>query len=280
MREPINGAELTEAIAPWRLDLRQETASTNADAVEAARAGQPEGLVVLAESQTAGRGRLGRAWVSPPRAGLAMSILLRPVVEMPRWGWLPLLAGLALAEAVTGLAADAGLAEPAVAPGSEVGRNAGWPASAALEVGLKWPNDLLVGGRKCAGILVEAVSPGAAVVGIGLNVSLTEDELPTTPTGLPATSLALAGQQVDRTRLAIALIRRFKQRYEDWPATDPRQAYLDKCLTLGRDVRIILPGDSEISGKATTVDGDGRLIVRTPGGELCPVAAGDVTHVR
>lgn len=245
-REPIRADELAEAIAPWRLDLRQETGSTNADATAAAREGAPEGLVVMAESQSAGRGRLGRSWVTLPRAGLAMSVLLRPTVEMAQWGWLPLLTGIALADTI---------------PGS----------------GLKWPNDLLVGGRKCGGILVEAVSPGVAVVGIGLNVSLTEAQL---PQGVLATSLALAGIDMDRTKLAIDLITRLRQRYEEWPNPNLRDEYLERCLTVGQDVRAILPSDSEITGKATTVDDAGRLIIRTETGQLCPIAAADVTHVR
>ncbi len=242
-RPPIDEQALSAAIAPWRLDLREETGSTNADAAAAAARGEPEGLVVIAESQVAGRGRMGRSWVSPPRAGLAMSILLRPPVAMPRWGWLPLLTGLALTDVI---------------PGS----------------GLKWPNDLLIDGRKCAGILVEAVA-GAAVVGIGLNVSTTEDEL--LPT---ATSLAREGLGTDRTKLAIALIEAFKARYADWPGGDPRDAYRKKCLTIGRDVRILLPAERELAGTATSVDAEGRLLVRLPDGQVCPIAAGDVTHVR
>lgn len=244
MREPIRAAELAEAIRPWRLDLREQTGSTNADAAAAAREGASEGLVVLAESQLTGRGRMGRTWLAPPRAGLALSLLLRPRVPMPRWGWLPLVAGIALTDTI---------------PGS----------------GLKWPNDLLLNGRKCAGILVEAVA-GAAIVGIGLNVSLTHEEL----AGLPATSLGLEGMEADRTELAITLIERFKQRYDDWVNEDPFEGYLAKCRTIGREVRILLPNDAELTGTATTIDADGRLVVRTPDGKLCPIAAGDVTHVR
>ncbi|WP_117215091.1 biotin--[acetyl-CoA-carboxylase] ligase [Allorhizocola rhizosphaerae] len=251
-REPIDQAALSTAIHPWVLDLREETGSTNADAARAAADGHPEGLVIIAESQVAGRGRMGRSWVSPPRAGLAMSILLRPPVEIARWGWLPLLTGLALTDVV---------------PGS----------------GLKWPNDLLIDGRKCAGILVEAVpaasraatGEGAAIVGIGLNVSATEDELPPM-----ATSLYQQDLEIDRTRLAAAVIGAFKARYADWPDEDPRAAYLERCVTIGRDVRVLLPGDRELAGVATAVDAEGRLLVRLPDGRVCPIAAGDVTHVR
>ncbi|HCT81362.1 MAG TPA: biotin--[acetyl-CoA-carboxylase] ligase [Micromonosporaceae bacterium] len=252
-RAPINGPVLAKAIAPWRLDLREETGSTNADASAAAKAGALEGNVILAEAQTNGRGRMDRSWVSPPRAGLALSILLRPRIEMARWGWLPLLAGVALAETVAALETTA-------------------------EVALKWPNDLLLDGRKCAGILAEAAVPGAVVVGVGLNVSLERAELPIEN----ATSLQLAGvKEDDRTVIAGLLINRFRERYDAWQAgEDVRETYLLQCGTIGRQVRILLPDGSELAGEATTVDGDGRLVILDNRGELCPIAAGDVTHVR
>jgi len=244
MREPIDAAEVARAIAPWRVRLLAETGSTNSDVAKAARLGESEGLVVIAEHQTAGRGRQGRAWVSTPRAGVWLSVLLRPAVDTSRWGWLPLLTGVALADTV---------------PGSS----------------LKWPNDLLLNGRKAAGILAEAIVPGAVVVGIGLNVSQTADEL---PPGVNATSLQLEGAKEERTHLAIDLVRNLKERYRDWAGL--REDYLARCDTIGRRVRVLLPGDDEITGKATTVDDDGRLIVRSDDGRLCPIAAGDVTHVR
>lgn len=249
----------------WRVEVRAETGSTNADVVAAARAGAPEGLVVTAEAQTSGRGRLGRVWQSPPRAGLALSVLLRPTVEMSRWGWLSLLAGVALAETVR---ADAGL-----------------PAEA--DTGLKWPNDLLIGGHKCAGLLAEVAGAGAVVVGIGLNVTLLADELPPTPTGLPATSLLLQGAvNLDRTVLTVGLLARLRHWYDRWQAAegDPdrsglRAAYVRHCGTLGRQVRVVLPGAAELVGEAISVDRDGRLIVRADGVDR-PVAAGDVVHLR
>lgn len=245
MREPIRTQELERAIAPWRVRVLEETGSTNSDAAEAARAGEPEGLVILAESQRAGRGRLGRTWVSTPRAGLWLSVLLRPAAPTATWGWLPLLAGVALADAVPGAA-------------------------------LKWPNDLMFNGRKCAGILAEVVLPGAVVLGVGLNVSHEAAEL---PAGVNATSLRLEGAERDRTELAADLITRLRARVAgDWSGL--REDYLQRCETIGRAVRVILPGDEEITGKATGVDADGRLVVRTESGDHCPIAAGDVTHVR
>ncbi|GAB3816066.1 biotin--[acetyl-CoA-carboxylase] ligase [Micromonospora zhanjiangensis] len=305
-RPPLNADRLRRALVepygPWRrLELRTETGSTNADAAEAARRGEPEGLVVVAERQTAGRGRLGRSWQSPPRAGLAVSVLLRPgdadpdrrwpAVPTNRYGWLPLLAGVALATAVTRLA--------------------------ELPAELKWPNDLLVGDAKCAGILAEGVpgpDPGrapAVVLGFGLNVTLRADELPVNPTGLPATSLALAGATAtDRDPLLRAVLRSVADWYDRWrtaggdaDACGLRAAYLRHCATVGRDVRVLLPAGDPLVGAATTVDHEGRLVVTTAGtdagvaagtdagvaagtdagvaaGTEHRVAAGDVLHLR
>ncbi|TDB75751.1 biotin--[acetyl-CoA-carboxylase] ligase [Micromonospora sp. KC723] len=281
-RPPLSAARLARALTaphgPWRrLDLRVETGSTNADAAVAARAGEPEGLVVVAERQTAGRGRRGRVWQSPARAGIATSVLLRPgeAVAERGWppasatgyGWLPLLAGVALVEAVTRLA--------------------------ELEAGLKWPNDLLVGEAKCGGILAEAV-PGAApgqppaiVLGIGLNVTVRADELPQNPTGLPATSLSLAGAAAtDRDPLLRALLRSLADWYDRWRTAGGdavhsglRDAYLASCATLDRQVRALLPDGTELAGRATGVDVDGQLLVDTPAGRR-PLSAADILHLR
>ncbi|WP_184841199.1 biotin--[acetyl-CoA-carboxylase] ligase [Allocatelliglobosispora scoriae] len=253
--------------AGWRLHAVTETGSTNADVAEAARRGAPEGLVVTAERQTAGRGRLDRSWESPAGAGLMFSVLLRPAVPVARWGWLPLLAGVALAHAVRG--------------------------TAALDAELKWPNDLLVGGRKCAGILAEAV-PDGVVIGIGLNVSLTEEELPTGPTGLAPTSLLLAGAddgRANRAALLEAILRGLAEWAVIWNSMggDPvasglREAYLGCCGTIGQQVRAVIPGGGEsggeIIGLADTVDADGRLVIIDASGARQAVAAADVIHVR
>ncbi len=250
----------------WRrLDVRAETGSTNADVADAARAGEPEGLVVVAEQQTAGRGRRERRWVSPPRAGLTLSVLLRPgddphPVPQRQWGWLPLLAGVALQEAVHRIA--------------------------EVDAALKWPNDLLVADAKCAGILAE-VAGDAVVLGIGLNVTTRVDELPPV-TGLPATSLQLAGaKNTDRDPLLRALLRGLAGWYAGWRETGGDAelcgllgAYRRHCATIGRDVRVQLPGGTELTGTVTTVDIDGQLVVRTADGAENRVSAGDVVHVR
>jgi BirA family biotin operon repressor/biotin-[acetyl-CoA-carboxylase] ligase len=247
----------------WRrIDVRTETGSTNADAAEAAGQGEAEGLVIVAEQQRAGRGRRDRQWVSPPRAGLTLSVLLRPGPAVPQrtWGWLSLLAGVALREAVE--------------------------LRAELDATLKWPNDLLVGDAKCAGILAE-VTGDAVVVGIGLNVTTRADELPA-PTGLPATSLRLAGARTtDRDPLLRTLLRSLAQWYEGWREAggDAEMcgllgAYRKACATIGRDVTVHLPTGSVLTGTVTTVDIDGQLVIRTDDGAESRVSAGDVLHVR
>ncbi|GHJ50282.1 biotin--[acetyl-CoA-carboxylase] ligase [Catellatospora sp. TT07R-123] len=262
-RSPLNGSHLHAEIQPfWRPEIVAETGSTNTDVSAAAREGAAEGLVLLAESQTAGRGRLNRSWQSPPNAGLALSVLLRPTVDVSRWGWLPLLAGVALAEAV---------------------RAVTW-----LEPQLKWPNDLLLNGRKCAGLLAEVPEAGAVVIGIGLNVTLGADELPVTPSGLPATSLLLEqAHSVDRTQLAGELLGRLYERYRQWQDAkgDPerggvREAYVRLCGSVGREVSVSMPDGSSLTGTATTVDTDGRLVVAATDGTLRHIAAGDVVHLR
>jgi BirA family transcriptional regulator, biotin operon repressor / biotin---[acetyl-CoA-carboxylase] ligase len=274
-RPPLSPRALDRALvrpgALWtRIDVREETGSTNADVTAAALAGEPEGLVIVAERQRAGRGRRDRVWQSPPRAGLTLSVLLRPgLARTDRgWGavpaggfaWLPLLAGVALREAVHRVA--------------------------ELDVALKWPNDLLAGDRKCAGILAEAAGD-AVVVGIGLNVSTRADELPET-SGLPATSLRLAGAvSTDREPLLRALLRGLAGWYSGWREADGDAemsgllaAYRRGSSTVGRPVRVLLPGGGDLVGDASGVDVDGRLVVRTADGADHRVSAGDVLHVR
>ncbi|MEU1289638.1 biotin--[acetyl-CoA-carboxylase] ligase [Kitasatospora sp. NPDC005856] len=266
-RPPLDEAALRhDLLVPgglWTsLDVVAETGSTNSDLAARAVAGAAQGAVLVAEAQSAARGRLDRRWTAPPRSGLFLSVLLRPEeVPVERYGWLPILVGVAVA--------------------STLGRVAG------VEVGLKWPNDLQVeidgAERKLGGILTE-LSGGAVVVGIGLNVSLRERELPVPA----AASLVLAdASTTDRGTLLRALLRELAELYRDWTAAagDPHasdllRAYVDRCTTLGRQVKVHLPGDRELVGEAVAVDGDGRLVVRTPDGVRRAVGAGDVVHVR
>jgi BirA family biotin operon repressor/biotin-[acetyl-CoA-carboxylase] ligase len=270
-RRPLDAASLRRAaLRPdglWReIEVVPSTGSTNADLLARARHGEPEGVVLAAEEQAAGRGRMGRSWVSPPRAALTFSVLLNPGVPPARRGWLPLLAGVAVAAAV-----------------AEV---------TAVQARLKWPNDLLAGEGKLAGILAEAAGD-AVVVGIGLNVSTEPAELghllaDPGPGGLPATSLRAAGATaLDREELLLAILSRFERWYRAWQQAggDPdrsglRQEYVRWSATIGRTVRAELPGGQALSGPAADVDSDGRLLVRVSSGAEVPVAAADVVHLR
>ncbi|MEV5250124.1 biotin--[acetyl-CoA-carboxylase] ligase [Streptomyces werraensis] len=271
-RPPLNAAAVRRALVRegslWReVDVVQRTGSTNSDLVARAAAGGGlrEGVVLVAEEQSAARGRLDRKWVAPARSGLFLSVSLRPGdagVPMERWGWLPLLTGVAVA---TGLARAGG-----------------------VDTALKWPNDVLVtvGGeeRKAGGILAEAAGDGGVVVGVGVNVSLRADELPVPTAG----SLALAGAvSTDRDPLLRAVLRGLEDWYGRWRAAGGdagacglQEAYAAGCATLGRRVRAELPGNRALVGEAVAVDGDGRLILATEAGVQEPVGAGDIVHLR
>ncbi len=239
---------------PWRIDLVEETGSTNADLLARAAAGEDiDGAVLIAESQTAGRGRLGRTWSTPPRSQIALSVGVGVgAVPSDAWGWLPLLTGVAVVDAV-----------------AEV---------AGVTAGLKWPNDVLVGTGKLAGILAEVAAPEpVVVVGLGLNVSEAPDP--------GATSLSMLGAPtVDRTGLAEAILRHLAARVADWRTAKGADAalaadYRARSVTIGQRVRATLPGDRAVEGVAADVDDLGRLRIDT-GGELVTVSAGDITHLR
>ncbi|HLL35310.1 MAG TPA: biotin--[acetyl-CoA-carboxylase] ligase [Streptomyces sp.] len=268
-RPPLNAAALRRALVRegglWSdVEVVQRTGSTNSDLVARAAAGDtPEGVILVAEEQTSGRGRLDRQWTAPPRSGLFFSVLLRPSdVPVARWGWLPLLTGVAVA---TGLSRTAG-----------------------VDTALKWPNDLLVtvGGeeRKAGGILAERAGADGVVVGVGVNVTLRADELPVPQAG----SLALAGAVgTDRDPLLRGMLRALEDWYGRWRAAggDPaacglQDTYAAGCATLGRVVRAELPGDRSVIGEAVAVDGDGRLVIATEEGVQEPVGAGDIVHLR
>ncbi|MFD8816396.1 biotin--[acetyl-CoA-carboxylase] ligase [Streptomyces sp. NPDC059627] len=271
-RPPLNGTGLRKALVRdggdgglYRdIEIVDRTGSTNSDLVARAVAGDAgEGVVLVAEEQTAGRGRLDREWTAPPRSGLFFSVLLKPAeVPVARWGWLPLLTGVAVA---TGLARAAG-----------------------VDMALKWPNDLLVTvgeeERKTGGILAERAGEDGVVVGVGINVTLRAAELPVPQAG----SLALAGAvSTDRETLLRAVLRSLEDWYGRWRAAggDPavsglQEAYAAGCATLGRSVRAELPGDRSLVGAAVAIDGDGRLVIATGEGVQEPVGAGDIVHLR
>ena len=267
VRNPLDAAGLRRAALRrdglWRdIEVVPSTGSTNADLLARALRGEPEGVVLAAEEQTAGRGRMGRTWVAPPYAALTFSLLTRPGVPPARRGWLPLLAGVAVATAVTEVT--------------------------AVEARLKWPNDVLAGEAKLAGILAEAAGH-AVVVGIGLNVSTEPAELPPPgPGALRAASLRAAGATaLNREELLLAILAGFERWYRPWRQAggDPdrsglRPEYTRLSATIGRTVRAELPGGQALSGPAVGVDSDGRLLVRVSSGAEVPVAAADVVHLR
>ena len=273
-----------------RFEFMAEAGSTNDELRDAASgadaASWPHGSVIVTDNQTHGRGRLGRTWLAPTGKTLAISLLLRP--EMPggeslptdAYGWIPLIAGAAMTEAVR-RAVDA----------ASVLDSDDDDESGGLEVELKWPNDVLVSGYKICGILSELLpasnddrSP-AVVVGAGLNLTLDEHDLPT----LTSTSLLLAtGRAPDADAVLADYLEGFLGLFRDFVAAggDAAASGVDRrvsalCGTLGSEVRVQLPGERELIGRAERLDRDGRLIViDRENGEPQAVAAGDVTHLR
>jgi BirA family biotin operon repressor/biotin-[acetyl-CoA-carboxylase] ligase len=241
---------------PWRrLDVVGETGSTNADLLAASAAGDDiDGSVLLAEHQNAGRGRHGRSWSAPPHAQIALSVGIdASAVTRSAWGWLPLATGVAVVDALT--------------------------AVAHITVGLKWPNDVLAGDGKLAGILAEVAAPApVVVVGLGLNVTLTAEEAPDPA----ATSLLmLKAPVIDRNVLTHSILGELAVRIEAWRAADPKLIadYRRYSLTLGSRVQATLPGGRRLVGLARAIDELGRLCIDT-GDQTVTVSAGDITHLR
>lgn len=244
---------------PWRVTRVATTGSTNADLLAAARAGEPSGAVLVTDHQQAGRGRLGRAWEAPPGTSLMLSVLVRPTPA----------AAARLHGVTQAMALAARTAVTAV-------------AGATPE--LKWPNDLLVGSRKLAGILAETVVEdgkiAGVVVGMGLNVNWPAQ----LPAELAERAVALnhvVGHPIDREALLGAVLAQLAPRVDQWQEGRPELAreYRAVLGTLGQRVRVEV-GEGALIGTAADVGDDGRLIVRLDDGEERVVSAGDVTHLR
>lgn len=257
----MHGLPLLRDLAA-RVDVVSEAASTNSMLRELAVDARawPHLSVLLTDNQTAGRGRLDRQWTAPAGASLAVSVLLRRVPQSPRSrGWIPLAAGLAMAEAVA----------------DQIPDRATGPV-----VTVKWPNDVLVDGRKICGILAEAIGD-AVIVGSGINTAMTLSELPV-PT---ATSFAALGYEADLDRLLARYLDLLDRSVAgltstaDAVASGLHAAVSARCGTLGQEVRVLLPGERTLEGTAVTLDSEGRLVVSAKG-EHHAVSAGDVVHVR
>jgi BirA family transcriptional regulator, biotin operon repressor / biotin---[acetyl-CoA-carboxylase] ligase len=246
-------AELADRTRFGDIRLLAETGSTNRDVLESAAAGAPEGLVVAADHQRTGRGRLDRTWDARPGDGLLVSVLLRPDrLPLPRWH---------LVTAATALAARKACRDVA-----------------GVDPEIKWPNDLMSSSKrstgpsapaKLAGILAEA-SGSALAVGLGLNVH-----------GGPAGAAVLdrlAGRRVAREDVLVAWLYALESLVSDWDGV--AHSYREGCSTLGRRVAVQLSAGEVVEGRAESIDGDGRLVVRDDGGQVTVVSAGDVTHLR
>jgi BirA family biotin operon repressor/biotin-[acetyl-CoA-carboxylase] ligase len=246
---------LSRSVVPGLL-VRPTSPSTNSDLLaHAADPAVSSFTASLTLDQTAGRGRLDRSWVAPAGTALALSVLVRDALRHPLASWLPLLAGLSLVEALDEVAAG--------------------------RVAVKWPNDLLLDGLKVCGILIE-VAPGGrdAVIGSGLNLTQTAEQLPVAT----ATSLALAGialEPGDLDRLVARYLARLRNELEaPGPVSRLRERVVARCATIGTHVRVTLADGSVLLGTATGIDATGRLEVLSDAGDVVVVAVGDVTHVR
>lgn len=250
---------LNTSIMGRRILYREEVTSTQDEAGEAARRGAEEGVVVISERQTRGRGRKGRLWASPPREGVYFSTILRPNLRPTQIIQIPLIAGVAVCKAIR-----------RVTP---------------LEPRIKWPNDITIGGKKVAGILAEMSCDidrvNHIVLGIGVNVNTQCSLLPEPTRGI-ATSLAeKCGEYVSRVRLVQCLLAEFDALYttflasgfdtlrEEWKALDN---------TVGSWVKVS-GAEEEMKGKALDIDGEGFLLVRKENGDVKRIISGDVSLI-
>jgi len=246
--------ELITARLGQALELYDAIDSTNRRAAEWAREGAPDGAVVLAECQTAGKGRLGRRWFAPAASSLLMSVVLRPEIEPYQAQRMTMICSLGAAQAIEQVT--------------------------GLRPALKWPNDLLLDDKKLGGVLTELGVSGArlthVIVGMGLNVNLSLDQLPEVMS--PPTSLLSAlGQPVDRQVLLRSILSEIDRLYDRFVSGwSPHAAWRERLDTIGREVSV---GDADgvVSGVAEDVDADGALLVTSADGERVRMLVGDVT---
>ena len=246
------------------LHLFEELASTNATAFTLVNAGATHGTAVLAEAQTAGKGRLGRHWSSPPHLNIYCSLILNNPNVARHVSWIPLVAGLALAEAIQ--------------------------RSCGIEISLKWPNDLLCIDKKIGGILCESSSHGSqvstCVVGFGVNVNCRETDFPEELRSLATSCYEATRQSYDRNGLIADMFNRLESWYDCVEAEQfeyVRTSYAASCATLGREVEISCVAGETIHGTAIDIGKDGALLVsdrREGKSHTMEIRAGDVQHLR
>jgi BirA family transcriptional regulator, biotin operon repressor / biotin---[acetyl-CoA-carboxylase] ligase len=251
-----------DGISSWtgRLKLLDTVVSTQEEAKKLAEEGAPEGIAVIAEEQTGGRGRMGRKWHSPRGKGIWMSVILRPKLPLLTTPQLTLLAGVAVCRAIR--------------------------QAAGVEAGIKWPNDLLVSGRKVCGILLESsLSEGQlqyCIAGIGIDVNLAEEDYPDFLQGV-GTSLMIerGGEPVDRTGLAGTVLAELEKLYTLYleQGFEPiRELWESLSVTLGRRIALNTAGGRR-EGRATGLDSDGALLLQDAAGHVFSVCSGEIEMI-
>ena len=250
LRTPLDEAEINSKITPyWRVSVVELTGSTQNDLLQLVESNIAlDGQVIVTEFQSNGRGRLDRTFEAPAKSALLFSFYIKPRKQRSEWGFIPLIAGLSLVRAITTI-------------------------DTAMNVSLKWPNDLLINEKKCAGIIAQTTTEGI-VLGIGLNVSMASEELPV-PT---ATSLKIEGSTItDRNLLLSHILNTFAELFEAWEeGSELLSEYSDVSSTIGKKVRVELPGGENLEGTVARISPTGELVLD----DGRHVSAGDVIHLR
>ena len=250
LRTPLDEAEINSKITPyWRVSVVELTGSTQNDLLQLVESKIAlDGQVIVTEFQSSGRGRLDRTFEAPAKSALLFSFYIKPRKKRSEWGFIPLIAGLSLVRSINTL--DSG-----------------------MNVSLKWPNDLIINEKKCAGIIAQTTTEGI-VLGIGLNVSMTTNELPVPK----ATSLSIEGSTInDRNLLLSEILNTFAELFESWEeGTELLNEYASVSSTIGKKVRIELPGGENLEGSVARISYMGELVLDN--GKH--VSAGDVIHLR
>lgn len=250
LRTPLDEAEINSRVTPyWRVSVVELTGSTQNDLLQLVESNNAlDGQVIATEFQSDGRGRLDRTFEAPAQSALLFSFYIKPRNQRSEWGFIPLIAGLSLVRAITTI-------------------------DTAMNVSLKWPNDLIINEKKCAGIIAQTTNEGI-VIGIGLNVSITPNELPVST----ATSLAIEGSTItDRDLLLSHLLNTFAELFEAWEeGSELLDEYASASSTIGKKVRIELPGGENLEATVARISHTGELVLD----DGRHVSAGDVIHLR